>query len=316
MSERYLVTGGAGFIGSHLVERLLGQGFSVTVLDDFSTGRRDNLAGIAEPLRARLRVVEGSVTDPAAVAAAAADCAGVFHLAALPSVARSVEKPIESHAANSLGTIVVLDEARRARRKVVYAGSSSAYGDQDAPRKHEALRENPLSPYAATKLAGELYCRTFARVYGIPVVVTRFFNVYGPRQVADSPYSGVIAAFCHALLYGRRPRIDGDGSQSRDFTYVDDVARGLVAAMRATTTGCEVVNLACGGSHTVLELLETLQDIAGVRVEPEFAPPRPGDVRHSRADVSKARALLDFSAQVPFAEGLKRTFDWYRSQQR
>ncbi|MEZ5965822.1 MAG: NAD-dependent epimerase/dehydratase family protein [Planctomycetota bacterium] len=314
MSERYLVTGGAGFIGSHLTEHLLAHGSEVVVLDNFATGREDNLA----PLRGdRLSVVRGSITDPDAIAAATrAGVAGIFHLAALPSVARSVEAPLESHEANALGTLQVLDHARRTGTKVVYAGSSSAYGDHDAPAKREDLRENPLSPYAATKLAGELYCRSFAHVYGIPVVVTRFFNVFGPRQVPDSPYSGVIAAFCYALLAGRRPRIDGDGSQSRDFTYVEDVARGLIAAMQAPTQGCHVVNLACGGSYTILELLQTLAQYAGVQVDPDFAPPRSGDVKHSRADVSKARELLDFCAQVPFSEGLKRTYDWYRSQYR
>lgn len=312
MSERYLVTGGAGFIGSHLTEHLLRAGHAVTVLDNFSTGKRENLAG----LRGSLEIVAGSITDEAAVARAAQGVSGIFHLAALPSVARSVEAPLESHEANVLGTARVLDHARRAKLKVVYAGSSSAYGDNDAPAKREDLRENPLSPYAATKLAGELYCRSFAHVYGVPIVVTRFFNVFGPRQVPNSPYSGVIAAFCFALLQGKQPRIDGDGSQSRDFTYVDDVARGLIAAMRAKTTGCQVVNLACGGSHTILDLLHTLQQFAGKQVAPQFAPPRAGDVKHSRADVSLARSLLDFSAQVPFAEGLERTFDWYRSQYR
>jgi nucleoside-diphosphate-sugar epimerase len=195
-------------------------------------------------------------------------------------------------------------------------GSSSAYGDNDAPNKREDLRENPLSPYAATKLAGELYCRSFAHVYDIPVVVTRFFNVFGPRQVPNSPYSGVIAAFCFALLHGKAPRVDGDGTQSRDFTYVEDVARGLMAAMRTETTGCQVVNLACGGSHSLLDLLRTLQQVAGAKVEPQFGPPRTGDVKHSRADVTRARELLDFCAQVPFSEGLKKTYDWYRSQHR
>lgn len=314
MSERYLVTGGAGFIGSHLVEHLLARGQQVVVLDNLATGKEANLQSL---LGARLELRRGSVTDPAAVAAATRDgVAGIFHLAALPSVARSVEAPLESHDANTLGTLTVLDYARRAGTKVVYAGSSSAYGDNDAPSKREDLRENPLSPYAATKLCGELYCRSFAHVYGFPVVVTRFFNVFGPRQMPDSPYSGVIAAFCFALLKGKRPRIDGDGSQSRDFTYVDDVARGLIAAMDAPTQGCHVINLACGGSYSLLDLLDALQTYAGVEVDPEFAPPRAGDVQHSKADVTKARELLDFSAQVPFSEGLKRTYDWYRSQYR
>ncbi|MCA9033178.1 MAG: NAD-dependent epimerase/dehydratase family protein, partial [Planctomycetaceae bacterium] len=189
-SDRYLVTGGAGFIGSHIVEELMARGLKATVLDNFSTGSAANL----EPFSGDLEVVEGTITDPATVGRAMDSVRAVIHLAALPSVSRSVEAPLESHEANATGSIVVLDAARRAGARVVYAGSSSAYGDQEAPAKTEDLRESPLSPYAATKLAGELYCRAFARVYSLPVIVTRFFNVFGPRQVPDSPYSGVIAA--------------------------------------------------------------------------------------------------------------------------
>ena len=312
MSRSYLVTGGAGFIGSHLVEALTARGDAVNVLDDLSTGSRGNLALGA----GRIELVHGSVADPASVARAIRGVDGVFHLAALPSVARSVEAPLDTHAANATGTVHILDAARRAKVKVVYAGSSSAYGDNDAPAKSEDMRENPLSPYAVSKLTGELYCRCFANVYGLPVFVTRFFNVYGPRQVPNSPYSGVIAAFCHALLHGTRPRIDGDGKQSRDFTYVGDVARGLLLAMDADLTGCEVVNLAGGASYSLLEMLDALQRHAGTNLTPVFAPARVGDVKHSRADVSRARELLDFSVRVPFAEGLAQTFEWYRSQQK
>lgn len=309
MTRRYLITGGAGFIGSHLVRAVLGRGHGVTVLDDFSSGKAENLAGVAGDLA----VVRGSVADPAAVRKAIAGVAGVFHLAALPSVSRSLEQPLATHEANATGTAVVLHAAAGAGARVVYAGSSSAYGDQQAERKREDLREDPLSPYAASKLCGELYCRSFARVFGLPVMVTRFFNVFGPRQTADSPYSGVVAAFCFALLSGRRPRVDGDGAQSRDFTYVEDVVEGIWSAMAADTRGCEVVNLAYGESRTVLDLLAGLQRIAGTTMEPEHAPPRKGDVRHSLADVTRARALLGFGPRVGFAEGLQRTFDWYRS---
>jgi nucleoside-diphosphate-sugar epimerase len=183
-------------------------------------------------------------------------------------------------------------------------------------KKQEDLREDPLSPYAAAKLAGELYCRAFARVYGLPVVVTRFFNVFGPRQPADSPYSGVVAAFCHALLRGRPVRIDGDGRQSRDFTYVDDVVHGVLLALDADTRGCITVNLAYGEQTTVLDLYEKLSALCGRSAAPTFAPPRPGDVRDSLADVSRARELLGFVPTVGFAEGLQRTLDWYRSQMR
>ena len=310
MSSRFLVTGGAGFIGSHLVRALLARGDAVSVLDDLSTGKESNLEGVAGPLTFH----RGSVADAAAVERAIDGCRGVFHIAALPSVTRSVSHPVESHHANVTGTVTVLHAAAKCGARVVYAGSSSAYGDQDAPAKHEMLREDPLSPYAATKLAGELYCRSFAKVYGLDAVVTRFFNVFGPRQTADSPYSGVIAAFCHALLHGRSPRIDGDGRQSRDFTYVEDVVLGVLCAMDARTKGCEVVNIAYGSSITLLELLDVLQGLAGTSLEPTWAQPRSGDVRHSLADVTRASNLLGYRPKVGFAEGIRRTFDWYRSQ--
>ncbi|MEY3162038.1 MAG: hypothetical protein RIT25_2029 [Planctomycetota bacterium] len=310
MSSRFLVTGGAGFIGSHLVRALLARGDAVSVLDDLSTGKESNLEGLAGPLTFH----RGSVADAAAVERAIDGCRGVFHIAALPSVTRSLSHPVESHHANVTGTVTVLHAAAKCGARVVYAGSSSAYGDQDAPAKHEMLREDPLSPYAATKLAGELYCRSFAKVYGLDAVVTRFFNVFGPRQTADSPYSGVIAAFCHALLHGRSPRIDGDGRQSRDFTYVEDVVLGVLCAMDARTKGCEVVNIAYGSSITLLELLDVLQGLAGTSLEPTWAQPRSGDVRHSLADVTRASNLLGYRPKVGFAEGIRRTFDWYRSQ--
>lgn len=314
MTERVLVTGGAGFIGSHVCELLCRQGRTVVVLDDLSTGHRANVAHLP------VGFVQGSITDPAAVAEAMRGCAKVVHLAALPSVARSVEQPLASHHACATGTVTVLDAARAQRARVVYAGSSSAYGNQEAMQKHEGLREDPLSPYAAAKLAGELYCRAFARVYGMSVVVTRFFNVFGPRQPADSPYSGVIAAFARALLDGRPVRIDGDGGQARDFTYVEDVVQGVVQCLDAASTGCETVNLAYGRSTTVQEVYEALCNLArphlGGRTIPApiHAPPRAGDVRHSLADTHRAAAQFHFAPRIGFAEGLQRTFDWYRQQ--
>ena len=311
MNDRVLVTGGGGFIGGHLVAGLLARSRRVTVLDNFVTGRRESLAG----LRGDLEVVEGSVADPDHVARAMRSVGAVAHLAALPSVPRSIERPLDTHHACATGTLQVLVGALQQRARVVYAGSSSAYGDQEARYKAETMREDPLSPYAAAKLAGELYCRSFGRVHALPVMVTRFFNVFGPRQTADSPYSGVVAAFCRALLLGRSPRIDGDGLQSRDFTYVEDVVDGVILALDADTRGCEVVNLAYGESCTVLQLFERLRTLAGrTSVQPVHAPPRPGDVRHSLADVARAKSLLGFHPKVGFAEGLSRTYSWYRSQ--
>jgi UDP-glucose 4-epimerase len=286
----------------------------VVVLDDLSTGNEANLAGLP------VRWVRGSVTDPAAVAAAMQGVRGVVHLAALPSVARSLERPLDTHHACATGTAVVLHAASQQRARVVYAGSSSAYGNQDVLQKHEALREDPLSPYAAAKLAGELYCRSFARVYGLEVVVTRFFNVFGPRQPADSPYSGVVAAFCRAMLAGKPVRIDGDGGQARDFTYVEDVVAGVLACLDGRSVGCRTVNLAYGQSTTVLELHRQLAAVALGYPDvppvpsPVFAPPRAGDVRHSLADTAAAKAEFGFAPRIGFAEGLQRTFAWYRQQ--
>lgn len=306
--SRYLITGGAGFIGSHLAERLLGEGHEVVVLDDFSTGRRENLAG----LDTGLQVIEACITSAEDLAAAMHRVQGLFHLAAMPSVARSLEAPLETHRINTTGTILVLDQARQLGLKVVYAGSSSVYGDHQAEHKSESLREDPLSPYAASKLAGELYCRAFARVYDLPIVITRFFNVFGPKQVPDSPYSGVIAAFCLALLRNQAPRIDGDGKQSRDFTYIDDVTRALSMAMQKDLPSAVTLNIACGESHDLCELLAILQDQSGCRLEPVHGPPRKGDVRHSQAEVSSANEILGFASEIGFREGLQRTFDWYR----
>jgi nucleoside-diphosphate-sugar epimerase len=287
----------------------LAGGDSVVVLDNFLSGTRANLEG----LTGDLNIVEGSVTVVADVERAAEGCDGIFHLAAVPSVVRSVEEPLESHEVNTMGSLVVLDVARRHGIKVVYAGSSSAYGDQPAGAVSEDLRESPLSPYAADKLAGELSCRAFANVYGLPVVVTRFFNVYGPRQVPDSPYSGVVAAFAFALLRDDQPVVHGDGLQSRDFTFVEDVASGCLLAMATKIDGCRTINLACGGSHSVVDILAVLKSCAGSDVEPRFTESRAGDIKNSCADTTRARELLGFEPKFSLAEGLEKTYDWYRS---
>lgn len=314
MSDRVLVTGGAGFIGSHVCERLCQEGREVVVIDNLCTGKRDNLADFDVEFH------EGSITQPADVEKAMQGVNKVVHMAALPSVVRSLERPLDTHEACATGTVNVLNAAKAVGARVVYAGSSSAYGHQQEMHKHEQLREDPLSPYSAAKLAGELYCRTFARVFDMNVVVTRFFNVFGPRQPADSPYSGVIAAFCRSLILGKSVRIDGDGGQGRDFTYVEDLVTGVLQCLDADSTGCDTVNLAYGASTTVMDVYELLQKIAREHIpgqvipDPVMAEPRTGDVRHSLADVTRAKERFGFAPTVGFAEGLARTFAWYRAQ--
>ncbi|MFN3240282.1 MAG: NAD-dependent epimerase/dehydratase family protein [Planctomycetota bacterium] len=314
MTDRVLVTGGAGFIGSHICERLCAEGRQVVVIDNLVTGSRANLDGID------VEFVEGSIANAADVERAMQGVDKVVHLAALPSVARSLERPLDTHEACATGTVQVLHAARQNGARVVYAGSSSAYGNQQERQKHEELREDPLSPYSAAKLAGELYCRTFARVFEMDVVVTRFFNVFGPRQPADSPYSGVIAAFCRNLILGKPVRIDGDGGQARDFTYVEDLVTGVLQCLDGDSRGCETVNLAYGDSTTVLDVYQQLcaftrEQLPGqVIPDPQMAPPRNGDVRHSLADVRRAKERFGFAPKVGFAEGLRRTYAWYRTQ--
>jgi UDP-glucose 4-epimerase len=308
MTGRCLVTGGAGFIGSHLVDALVAAGRPVRVFDDFSTGQRDNLP-------AGVEVVAGCVTDPAAVARAVDGCEVVFHLAALASVAKSVEDPPGSHAVCATGTLNVLDAARKAGvRRVVYAGSASAYGGADDPAgQDEDTPLVPLSPYAAAKLSGEFYCRAFAATYGLETVRLRFFNVFGPRQRADSPYSGVIAIFAGALSAGRTPTVFGDGQQSRDFVYVSDVCDALARAADTPGVSGRVYNVGTGGSVTLLELVAALNRILGTNAVPAHGPPRAGDVRHSRAKIDQIRADLGYAPRVPFEDGLRRTIEWYRT---
>jgi UDP-glucose 4-epimerase len=308
--QQCLVTGGAGFIGSHLVEGLLARGHQVRVLDDLSTGNRANLQNV----RDRVELIEGSVTDPAAVARAVQGREVVYHLAALPSVVRSVEEPVLSHEICATGTVRVLDAARRSGvRRLVYAASSSAYGDIEGAVRREDEPVSPMSPYAAAKLAGEHYCRCFTTVYGLETVRLRFFNIFGPRQDPKSPYTGVIALFIAALAAGRRPRIDGDGLQSRDFTYVENVVQALTKAADAPAAVGNVYNIGNGGSTTILDLVKHLNQLLGSDVQPEFGPPRPGDVRHSQADITLARRDLGYEPTVSFVEGLRRTLDAYRA---
>jgi UDP-glucose 4-epimerase len=309
MSELCLVTGGAGFIGSHLVEALTALGRPVRVFDDFSTGQRANLAGV-QPAP---EVVEGDLADAAAVARAAGGAGVVFHLGALASVQRSVEDPAATHRICASGTLHVLDAARRAGvRRVVYAGSASAYGIPAGDVQTEAEPIRPLSPYAAAKLAGELYAQAFAAAYRLETVIVRFFNIFGPRQRVDSPYSGVIALFTAAMAAGRAPTIHGDGLQSRDFTYVADAVQALLKAAAAPDVSGRVYNVGTGRSVSVLDLVAGLNRLLGSNLTPQHGPARTGDVRHSRADITLARRELGYEPAVSFEEGLKRTLRWYR----
>lgn len=306
-----LVTGGAGFIGSHLVDALVQDGHAVRVLDNLSTGSADNLAGV----RDRVEFVRGDLTDLEEVRRAARGVELVFHQAALPSVPRSVADPLGSHHACATGTLNVLVAAREAGvRRLVYAASSSAYGNSAAPAKREDAAPGPLSPYAAAKLAGEYYCRAFGEVYGFEAVCLRYFNVFGPRQRPGGPYSAVIPLFMDAMLAGRRPVIFGDGTQSRDFTFVANVVRANLLAAAAPGVGGKVYNAACGRSVTLLDLVAGINALLGSRIEPEFAPPRAGDVTHSLADVSRARADLGYEPAVGVEEGLRTCLEYYRKK--
>lgn len=310
---KVLVTGGAGFIGSHLAEALCRRGARVVVLDDLSTGHRDNLAwtGAGDALE----IVEGSVTDPDAVRRAMAGCEVVFHEAALVSVPQSVQQPVESHRRNVLGTLEVLTAAREAQvRRVVFASSSAVYGDHPAPVKDESLPPDPLTPYALQKLTGERYAAQFHALFGLETVCLRYFNVFGPRQSAESPYSGVIARFCDAFLRGVTPCIYGDGRQSRDFVYISNVvAANLAAAERpASAVAGRVFNIGTGRSTTLLDLVAALGRITGREVTPRFEPARPGDIRHSCPDIRRAREALGYEPGTGWEEGLARTFEFYR----
>jgi UDP-glucose 4-epimerase len=311
MAGLCLVTGGAGFIGSHLAAALAAAGRPVRVFDDLSTGLRENLARVSPAPE----LVVGSLTDAAAVTRAAAGCEVVFHLGAVASVAKSAEDPLGNHAVNATGTLNVLTAARAAgARRVVYAGSASAYGGASDPAGQD--EDTPLcalSPYAAAKLAGEFYCQAFAATYGLETVRLRFFNVFGPRQRADSPYSGVIAIFAAALAAGRTPTVHGDGLQSRDFVYVADVAKALVLAADTPGVSGRVYNVGTGRSVTVLDLIRVLNDLLGTTAVPAHGASRPGDVRHSRAKIDRIRRDLGYDPTVTFEEGLRRTLEWARN---
>lgn len=305
----FLVTGGAGFIGSHIAEALVARGDCVRVLDNLSTGHRANLDGF----RDQIEFVEGDVTDAqvAARAVEGVDC--VFHEAALASVPLSVERPLDSHAACATGTVTLLEAARRASvRRVVYAASSAAYGNRPATNKSETDLPAPLSPYAAAKLAGEFYCQAFWASFGLETVALRYFNVFGPRQDPHSQYSAVIPLWITALLAGRQPVVYGDGGQSRDFSFVANVAHANLLAADAPGVAGQTINVADGRSIDLVTLLAALDRLLHLNVQPQFDPARPGDVRESRADITLARTLLGYQPLVTFEDGLRRSIDYYR----
>ncbi len=307
----YLVTGGAGFIGSHIASALVERGDRVRVLDNLSTGHRKNLDHLAD----RLEFVEGDLVNRGDLERALDGVDVVFHEAALASVPRSVETPLDTNAACVTGTVMLLDAARRGGvRRIVYGASSSAYGDQPVPSKREDLLPAPLSPYAAAKLAGEFYCQAFTATYGLETVTLRYFNVFGPRQDPQSQYAAVIPKFVTAMLAGQRPTIFGDGRQSRDFTYIDNVVRGNLLAADAPAAVGRTINVACGQSYDLLELVAGINRGLGTNIEPIFESPRAGDVRESLADISLAGELLRYEPVVAFDEGLRRTIDYYRGQ--
>ncbi len=310
----YLVTGGGGFIGSNLAHALVARGARVRVLDSFVTGRRANLGGIED----RVELIEGDLRRFADVEKAMEGVDVVLHQGALGSVPRSIADPLATHEANVTGTLHVLWAARAAGvRRVVYASSSSVYGDTPTLPKVEDMAPAPRSPYAVSKLAGEHYCQAFSGVYGMETIALRYFNVFGPRQDPTSQYAAVIPKFIRAMLRGERPQIFGDGIQSRDFTYVENVTAANLLAAQAPAAALDgsACNVACGERFTLLDLVAALNDILGTRLEPLFRPPRPGDVRHSHASIARAEALLGYRPVVRFAEGLRRTVEWIRAHE-
>ena len=310
-----LVTGGAGFIGSHLAETLVKQGHQVRVLDNFSTGKKENL--ILEERYHSLEVIDGDIREFRDCQKAVAGIDYVFHEAALASVQRSVEDPLTTHAVNVGGTLHILMASREAGvKRVIYASSSSVYGDTPVLPKHEEMPPSPLSPYALQKNIGEQYCRLFSQLYGLETLSLRYFNIFGPKQDLTSVYSAVIPKFIDAFVQGRSPIVYGDGEQSRDFTYVENVVEANLLAMAVSHGRGEAMNIAYGQRTSLNQLLETLQRILGSKVKPVYQDPRPGDVKHSLADIGKAIAFLRYQPRVDIEAGLKRTAEYFEKQVR
>jgi len=309
----FLVTGGAGFIGSHLVHALVARGDRVRVLDDFSTGTRRNIADVSD----RIEILEGDLRNADDCDRACRGVDVVFHEGALPSVPKSLDDPLVSHQVNVDGTFHLLMAARHAGvRRVIYAGSSSAYGDTPRLPKTEDMLPSPMSPYAVNKLTGEYYCKTFSDCFGLQTISLRYFNVFGPRQDPTSQYAAVIPAFVTAILRDQSPVVYGDGEQTRDFTYVDNVVHANLLAAEVPDTHGEVLNIACGHHVSVNQIVRIINRLLGKSIAPRYEPPRPGDVRHSWADITRARRLIGFEPKIGFEQGLAMTIDWYKQNLR
>ena len=309
---RYVVTGGAGFIGSNTVDELVQRGHSVVVLDDLSAGKEENLAEV----RNKITFIKGSITDIEVVRKAMHEAEYVLHLAARTSVPRSVKDPLDTNRINIEGTLNVLVAAKELKvKRVVFAASSSAYGETPTLPKLETMQPEPISPYGVTKYVGELYGAAFLKCYGLETVSLRYFNIFGPRQDPSSPYSGVLAKFCTAFLDGTQPVVFGDGGQTRDFTFVDNAVLANLLACEAPNVAGKVFNVGCGGRISLNQVLESLRKVTGKPLETKYDPPRDGDIRDSQADISEARKHLGYEPQVGFEDGLRITFDWYRESQ-
>src|ERR1051325_12082222 len=305
----YVVTGGGGFIGSHIAEELVHRDETVRVIDNFSTGKRENVKSFAN----RAEIIEADLAEAKDLAQILRGADYVIHQAAIPSVPKSMIDPVKSHHANVNGTLNLLVACREAGvKRVVYASSSSVYGDSPTLPKHEAMMPNPLSPYGAQKLFAEMYCQVFTKAYGLETVSLRYFNVFGPRQDATSQYSGVLALFIPAVLQDRRPTIYGDGLQSRDFTYVKNVAEANLLACKAPGVEGQVFNVACGDRITVNSMLQHINKIIGKNIAPVYTEARPGDIKHSQADITRAREHFGYQPKFTFEEGLRNTIEWYR----
>jgi nucleoside-diphosphate-sugar epimerase len=306
----YLVTGGAGFIGSHIVEKLVRKGEKVRVLDNFSSGRRENLKHLSD----KIELVEGDIRDFWTVIQAVEGVDFILHQAALTSVQRSIKNPLTTNEVNINGTLNILEAAKIHKiKRLVYASSSSVYGDTPTLPKIETMAPNPISPYAISKLAGEEYCQVFYRVYGLETCCLRYFNVFGPRQNPLSEYAGVIPRFILALLNGQKPKIYGDGEQSRDFTYVENVVEANLQACLTESVGGEIINIASSQRHTINQLWKALSKITSRNLEPFYTEPKSGDIRHSLGDINKAKKILEYEVKIDFEEGLKKAVEYYEN---